>query len=195
MILIGNDTCSKSSQSLKKDNACFDALNRALLNYCPLDNGNNIEILKDEEIKVIQLQQGLQLIEASKSCTEEVIPFLCQYLYGLCSDSGHLIQPSSTQCETLQNSICQREWEVALQFGLELPNCNNLSSQVSCSSTVNDQEFLVENFTFGMALLLHVITRILQNYFTTVFPVYRARYFVYKIIMEIATPFYFCSGF
>ncbi len=91
------------------------------MDSCPWDTGNKIKIIRDEESTLKQLKLVLQAISASDDCNREVFPFLCQYLFGLCSKSGHFIPPTSTECERLKNSICQREWETALQFGFELP--------------------------------------------------------------------------
>ncbi len=118
------------------------------MDSCPLDTGNTIKIIRDKENTVRQLKLGLQAISASDDCSREVFPFLCQHIFGLCSKSGHFIPPTSTDCERLKNSICQREWKIALQFGFEFPNCDSLSSQEPpCSSILENQTILKDSTT------------------------------------------------
>ena len=111
---------------------CFLLLDYILEDSCPQDASESILIVQNDEEKIFFLNQGLQAIKASEDCRREVVPFLCQYFFGLCSDSGYLIQPTSSQCDRIKNSLCQREWKTAVQLGFELPHCNNLPSVSSC---------------------------------------------------------------
>ena len=118
---------------------CFQELDNVLTDSCPQDVGESIVVVRKEEETIGLLNQGLQFIGASEECRKEVVPFLCQYYFGLCSDSGSLIQPTSSQCERIKNSICPREWEAAVQFNLELPDCSDLPSEPSlCQSNNNE---------------------------------------------------------
>ena len=115
---------------------CFQELDNVLTDFCPQDVGERILVVQKEDDKIARLNQGLQIIGASEECRNEVVPFLCQYFFGLCSDSEILIQPTSSQCEKLKNSICPREWKIAVRFNLELPDCSSLPSEPSiCPSS------------------------------------------------------------
>ena len=131
---VSNATVNSSIRSLSRqyltvENMCFQELDNILTDLCLQDVGENILVIRKEEEKIALLNQGLQLIGASEECRMEVVPFLCQYFFGLCSDSGSLIQPTSSQCEEIKNSVCPREWEAAVQFNLELPDCSALPSE------------------------------------------------------------------
>ena len=123
-----NTTCSQSSKSLSVDSLCYGHLDNILENICPQDVGETISIINDGEEIIQQLQQGLDLFGASETCAEKVIPFMCQFKFGLCTDSGYLLQPTSSQCTTLQMEVCQAEWQAAVAFGIQLPDCNSLPS-------------------------------------------------------------------
>ena len=123
-----NTTCSQSSKSLSADSLCYGHLDNILENICPQDTGETISIINDEEEIIQQLQQGLNFLSASETCAEKVIPFMCQFMFGLCTDSGYLLQPTSSQCTTLQREVCQAEWKAALAFGFQLPDCDSLPS-------------------------------------------------------------------
>ena len=131
-----NTTCPQLSKSLSADSLCYGHLNNILENFCPQDAGDTISIINNEERNIQLLQQGLNFLSASETCSEKVIPFMCQFMFGLCSDSGYLLQPTSSQCTTLQREVCQEEWQAAVMFGIQLPDCNSLpSSQLLCPSS------------------------------------------------------------
>ena len=69
---------------------------------------------------------------ASKACAAEVKPFLCLYFFGLCdSETGVPYQPTASHCRNLRDDVCRAEWNLALQFGLPLPDCDTeFSDQV-----------------------------------------------------------------
>ena len=132
---MGITDCSASATHLSLQSICYPLLHEILQESCPFNDRENIVVEENEENTVMQLYQGLQLIGARESCITEVVPFLCQYLFGLCSDSGYLIQPTSPQCELIRDSICQVEWMTAGNVGFELPDCNRLPSTLACSET------------------------------------------------------------
>ena len=95
----------------------------------------------EEEILVIrngdqlagQIFQGLEFLRAPDSCIQEAVPLICLYAYGVCSSSGVYLQPTSSQCEELRDSLCHAEWETAVNIGITLPYCGDLPDiSVSC---------------------------------------------------------------
>ena len=112
-----NTTCPHSSMIISADSLCYRHLDHILEEICPQDAGETISMINDEEETIQQLQQGLNLLRASETCAEKVIPFMCQFMFGLCTDSGYLLQPTSSQCTTLQTEVCQEEWQAAVTFG------------------------------------------------------------------------------
>ena len=99
---------------------------------CPQDLGESIVVQRDESEMINVAIQGLNFVGASQECRKEVVPLLCQYFFGVCSDSGVLVLPTSSECERIKRVVCPREWETATQLGFDLPDCVSLPSQSSC---------------------------------------------------------------
>ncbi len=77
-------------------------------------------------------------MRASESCLTEAMSLMCLYAYGLCSESGVYIQPTQGQCEELRDSVCQSEWATAVNFGIDLPDCNRFpASSAHCAESSN----------------------------------------------------------
>ncbi len=77
--------------------------------------------IKDAELALSYLQLGL----ATSECEVEVVPFLCLYFFGLCDvTTENSYQPSASQCRNLRDRVCKQEWTTAVNFGLELPDCD-----------------------------------------------------------------------
>ncbi len=99
---------------------------REVLQSClPGDqSGGNISIpatgKQDEiEAQAQMLVSSLLLLEPTQECKDAVVPFLCLYLFKLCSSelNGTLHQPSSQQCWDISSITCASQ---------ALPDCNSL---------------------------------------------------------------------
>ena len=91
-------------------------------------------MLRDAETMAAQFLPLLNLLNPSPACSEAVVPFLCVFLFGLCDSSGVSIQPTSTQCELIRDTLCPDDWRLAAEFE-QLPDCASFpAQQVSCTS-------------------------------------------------------------
>ncbi len=126
--------CSASQPYAMRDGVCQAPLTSLLLSVnCAPDSDGNILVLQNEESTASQLISGLEFLQPSDACREAVVPFLCLSIFGLCSESGVSIQPTSGRCEEIRDVLCQREWTAAVSFGLSLPDCNDfLIESASC---------------------------------------------------------------
>ena len=113
---------------------CRDTLK--MYQHC-LTNNNGSQIYtpangdqQQLEQQVTQLIGGLQFLTPSPECNETAIPFICFYYFGLCDSSGEILLPSATQCETVSNETCAREFQMAVTTlgSNALPQCENLPS-------------------------------------------------------------------
>jgi len=97
---------------------------------CPL-NASSLTVIQNRESNVRMLESGLLQLQANAQCMEEALPFFCLFLFGLCENSEAPIQPTRSECERLQNSICRREWITAKAFRLGhiLPNCSSFPEE------------------------------------------------------------------
>ncbi len=70
------------------------------------------------------------LLTPSADCVGDLFSYLCLSLFGVCTDSGEVVRPSSGQCERLRTDVCVSEWERAEHFeqgsGGELISLNGL---------------------------------------------------------------------
>ena len=85
---------------------------------------------------------GLQTLTPSPECDEAAIPLICLFYFGLCDSGGELQLPSATQCETVSDTTCAREFQLATAIlGSDaLPGCDNLpttSGFTFCASKYN----------------------------------------------------------
>ena len=135
----GNRDCSEPLRYATTSDVCLMELANILTSSnCPLDPEGNILVLKNEETTASQLMFGLKTLGASEECIGKVVPFVCQYLFGLCDGSGVSIQPRSGQCEDIRDTICQAVWKVVEGFGFDLPDCAILPPTASSCPALND---------------------------------------------------------
>ena len=82
----------------------------------------------DQEEGLMMLLGGLQLLSPSPECQAAVVPFLCFFTFGLCSDGSQPLWPSRGECEMIMTETCAREFEAAVGLiGSEnLPRCDQL---------------------------------------------------------------------
>ncbi len=59
---------------------------------------------------------NLTLLDPSPSCKMELAGFICLSLFGVCTDGGEVVRPSSGQCERLRTEVCVSEWETAEHY-------------------------------------------------------------------------------
>ena len=88
-------------------------------------------MIRNGDQLVSQIFQGLEFLRAPGSCMQEAVPFICLYAYGVCSSSGIYLQPTSSQCEELRDSLCRVEWEAAINIGIALPYCGDFPDMLS----------------------------------------------------------------
>ena len=88
-----------------------------------IPSGRNQE---QTENHVKQLLLWLQFLDTSPECLQAAKPFLCLYMFGLCSSSGILL-PSARECRIVGNDVCAMEWQRAVPLlGNQLPLCESL---------------------------------------------------------------------
>ena len=70
------------------------------------------QLSKEEE--AVKLIEAILSQSPTSKCVEELIPFLCFYIFPLCDSSGRLYQPSSVDCSTIivTNGTCANEIEI-----------------------------------------------------------------------------------
>jgi len=143
MVNDSNSACASSNQYQSIDDRCRLALYDVLAtSSCPNEDEESIFVVRNGEQLASQVFQGLEFLRASESCTREAVPFICLYAYGVCSSSGEYLQPTFTQCEELSDSLCQREWEAAVSFGIALPDCGIFPEVSAACSDSNFSNFL-----------------------------------------------------
>lgn len=114
-IVYTESVCQEELLSLK---SCYIDNNDTDANYPAVATDAHI---KDAELALSYLRLGL----ATDECEAEVVPFLCLYFFGLCDvTTENSYQPSACQCRNLRDRVCKQEWMYAVNFGLELPDCD-----------------------------------------------------------------------
>ena len=125
IILIGsNFNCSTDAvaEELDSNDVCYKHLTEALLKQnCNLPKSGKLMVPNAEDIQ--QVLSGMELLSPSAECKNEVIPFLCLSLHGLCSEFGFPIQPTYQQCVEIRDQTCRKVWAEASSFNIELPDC------------------------------------------------------------------------
>ena len=86
-----------------------------------------------------QLLDGLNAFDPSPECEAVIQPFLCLYLFGLCSSSGVAYQPSFEECVHISTNACTSEWTHLNNFLMmlelpSLPDCTSFSN--TCSAII-----------------------------------------------------------
>ncbi len=116
---------------------CQSVLEDTLLSM-NCEPGESPLVLRDDETNARLLIPALRQ-SPSPECRAAAIPLLCMHLFGLCDSSGVSVQPTSGQCRNIRDNLCSVEWQTAISFGLNLPDCDSFppDNQVSCP--INDQ--------------------------------------------------------
>ena len=104
----------------------------------------------------------------SDHCQRVAGMLVCQCYFPLCDEclSGHSFLASREECETVSIMECEKEWTMARQYGISLPNCSNLPKQLIGENhsdavkqfeitQMHDCTFVQENATIGRLLLLY----------------------------------------
>ena len=134
--------------SPESNGECFLALANTLIDSDYQER--DVFVIRNKDSTAKSLIGGLDLLGASAECREEVVPFLCLHLFGLCSGSGVLIQPTSTQCQQIRDMACRNEWMVALSLDIDLPDCDMFPSESpSCDGTGRNNTNGIYSYTFN----------------------------------------------
>ncbi len=82
------------------------------------------------------------LLSPTPDCMDDLFPYLCLSLFGVCTASGEIVRPSSGQCERLRSDVCVTEWARAEAFVSSLPpeaaaqfsflQCGSLTNHSTC---------------------------------------------------------------
>ena len=82
----------------------------------------------EEESNSVQLFNGLSFINPSPECSEQVMPFLCLHIFGLCDVNGNHHTTLRDECINLRDNVCSSEWVTAMNFlpAETLPVCEDL---------------------------------------------------------------------
>ena len=100
-------------------------------------------VLNDAMEEANQLLNLLDYLDTSDDCKSEIVPFLCLHLFGLCSSSGDIIQPTSSQYKEIRDSLCHTEWDAALKLGFNFPDCNNFPQESGyCQNMISTDMYL-----------------------------------------------------
>ena len=85
------------------------------------------------EVRYILIQKLIHAGDlGSDHCQRAAGMLVCQSYFPLCDEcqSGHSYLASREECETVTIVECEREWTMARQYGIPLPNCTNLAEQL-----------------------------------------------------------------
>lgn len=109
---------------------CLDPLKEVLAAHnCKPNPDGSIQVVVNGEKRAKQLIQTLNIITAKPSCKEVVVPFLCLYFNGLCSEVDTILYITSDDCKRIRDVDCVKEWELAVNFakvkGEKLPSCDD----------------------------------------------------------------------
>ncbi len=52
-------------------------------------------------------------LKPSAECEGDLLSYVCLSLFGVCTDNGEVVRPSSGQCERLRTEVCASELERA----------------------------------------------------------------------------------
>ena len=81
------------------------------------------------------LLEGLQVLNPSQACVDNIEPFLCLHLFGLCDESGVLHSNSREDCLDLRERVCAREWLAAERvLGDILPVCEDMPDTIESNN-------------------------------------------------------------
>ena len=100
-------------------------------NSCDNTSSNSVRVFRDASTETSNLIAGFNLV-GGEECIQAAIPFLCLFYFGgVCDRLGVKQVPTSDKCLSLSTGVCQREWELGLQSGFNLPDCESLSDSTS----------------------------------------------------------------
>ena len=121
--------CTNHLTSLK---SCFSG---ASPSTSPLNVPSDI----DQQLRERNAAQLLNEFNTSLECSEEIQPFLCLHMFGLCDASGNLHTSSRGECLRLRDTVCSSEWAraVSLLPSGNLPVCEDLLSNTTDQCTGN----------------------------------------------------------
>ena len=146
--------CSDQLQYAATSGICQKELSKILTSSnCPPNLESNIFVMRNEEARAAQLINGLDYIGASVECKMKAVPFLCLYLLGLCGESDEsavYIQPTTSQCEEIRDTICQQQWKIIEGFNFGLPDCASFPPKASSCPAQNDSQSTIEASTKNM---------------------------------------------
>ena len=106
--------------------------------------------MRNEEVTVARLINGLAIVGASDECRSKAVPFFCQHLFGLCGVSGVSILPTSSQCEEIRDTIYQQEWVKIKVFNIDVPDCAMFLPEALSCPALNDSLFTNGRDTLGI---------------------------------------------
>ena len=107
---------------------CFEPLQEILaFHNCTPNPDGSIQVVVNGEKRAKKIIHSLNIITAKPSCKKAVIPFLCLYLFGVCSDIDNILYITSKTCERIRDVECVKEWEIATALSKysidKLPSC------------------------------------------------------------------------
>ena len=109
---------------------------------------------EEMEMQANQLLNGSNAVNPSSECRATLQPFLCLYLFGLCSYSGVTYQPSFEECKHISTNVCLSEWAQMnkLLMMLEMPTLPECTSFPSTFSAVTGRPYHIAEFFRGSKL-------------------------------------------
>jgi hypothetical protein len=155
----GNSSNSSCVPDVYTGAVCRDTLQ--LHQQCLSNSYSDSEVYVPSDRDQQQLEQqvalliaGLQTLTPSPECSEAAIPLICLFYFGLCDSGGELQLPSATQCETVSNTTCAREFQLATAIlGSDaLPQCEILpttSAFTLCASKYEQYDRLFMGYAFA----------------------------------------------
>ena len=122
-----NDSVSGSSCTPYTGPICQEEL--ITLSSCFLGGDTNDFTYVITKSRLDDAEQLLPYVDlyliATPECSAEVKPFLCLHFFGLCDVATSMTyKPSASQCRNIRDDICKKEWKMATDFGLVLPDCD-----------------------------------------------------------------------
>ena len=123
---------------------CTDVLTDIVedLSYDEIKVQPNCTILGKESCSISEIDSLItQLLNSpfvSSECKEDGLPFLCQYFFPPCINTGtsNIVLPTREECFNVQTDTCKVEWTLLSllpQYSSLLPDCNNLPCRPALS--------------------------------------------------------------
>ena len=122
------------------------------------------------ESQIAELLFALDIaIQPSKECKAQVIPFLCFFMFGLCSETNNDHQPTAAECFHVKDNVCKLEWKKAndllSRYGKQrLPECNSFSSSDELLCTNDNCKCIIRSYTTRMLLRGVIIEQVITIY-------------------------------